>query len=140
MFFFFKQKTAYELRISDWSSDVCSSDLGSCHHRQRAALAAHHRLQRFGDGVLCDAVDAAVAADEDHVERDQRVLHPEARDPGLGKGKEHAAVLRQFGAKHQRSEEHTSELQSLMRISYAVFCLKQKHDEKNRRHTTTYDM
>src|SRR3546814_14112689 len=72
------------MRISDWSSDVCSSDL------------------RFGDGVLCDAVDAAVAADEDHVERDQRVLHPEARDPGLGKGKEHAAVLRQFGAKHQR--------------------------------------
>src|SRR3546814_5508456 len=30
-FFFFKQKTAYEVRISDWSSDVCSSDLGSCH-------------------------------------------------------------------------------------------------------------
>src|SRR3546814_4617214 len=34
MFFFFKQKTAYELRISDWSSDVCSSDLHRLHHRQ----------------------------------------------------------------------------------------------------------
>src|SRR3546814_20062240 len=32
-FFFFKQKTAYEMRISDWSSDVCSSDLADCHHR-----------------------------------------------------------------------------------------------------------
>src|SRR3546814_5605491 len=34
LFFFFKQKTAYELRISDWSSDVCSSDLTSAHHRR----------------------------------------------------------------------------------------------------------
>src|SRR3546814_1087136 len=34
-FFFFKQKTAYEMRISDWSSDVCSSDLGGRHRRRR---------------------------------------------------------------------------------------------------------
>src|SRR3546814_3364223 len=40
-FFFFKQKTAYEMRISDWSSDVCSSDL---------ILGQHHRQLRFGDG------------------------------------------------------------------------------------------
>src|SRR3546814_21116927 len=33
LFFFFKQKTAYEMRISDWSSDVCSSDLRQCPHR-----------------------------------------------------------------------------------------------------------
>src|SRR3546814_7751529 len=39
LFFFFKQKTAYEMRISDWSSDVCSSDLqtGACHDLQRPA-------------------------------------------------------------------------------------------------------
>src|SRR3546814_5048331 len=44
LFFFFKQKTAYEMRISDWSSDVCSSDL---HGRvlQRAPADAHHRLE-----------------------------------------------------------------------------------------------
>src|SRR3546814_4437272 len=42
-FFFFKQKTAYEMRISDWSSDVCSSDLAP---RHRAVHARHHRAQR----------------------------------------------------------------------------------------------
>src|SRR3546814_16031178 len=40
MFFYFKQKTAYELRISDWSSDVCSSDLGEASADSLAALAA----------------------------------------------------------------------------------------------------
>src|SRR3546814_6210626 len=39
-FFFFKQKTAYEVRISDWSSDVCSSDLAEAGHRARALAAA----------------------------------------------------------------------------------------------------
>src|SRR3546814_2342501 len=60
-FFFFKQKTAYEMRISDWSSDVCSSDLcrgGHCHrrgHRQRglamkdaASTAQREQNQRQG--------------------------------------------------------------------------------------------
>src|SRR3546814_20918136 len=42
IFFFFKQKTAYEMRISDWSSDVCSSDLQS----ERLVLRAKHRLER----------------------------------------------------------------------------------------------
>src|SRR3546814_4271582 len=45
MFFFFKQKTAYEMRISDWSSDVCSADLEEVH----AALAAIGVLDRFAD-------------------------------------------------------------------------------------------
>src|SRR3546814_329684 len=50
--FFFKQKTAYEMRISDWSSDVCSSDLaaadlgGDCGHRDRTALVHRARLDR----------------------------------------------------------------------------------------------
>src|SRR3546814_12495582 len=43
-FFFFKQKTAYEMRISDWSSDVCSSDLAS----------VHHDLRRMGSGCVGD--------------------------------------------------------------------------------------
>src|SRR3546814_14083201 len=43
-FFFFKQKTAYELRISDWSSDVCSSDLRGMHRRQPRLLLGHRNL------------------------------------------------------------------------------------------------
>src|SRR3546814_1054129 len=47
VFFVFKQKTAYELRISDWSSDVCSSDLGAA-----PRLSAHRRLHQPGDADL----------------------------------------------------------------------------------------
>src|SRR3546814_15776440 len=48
VFFFFKQKTAYEMRISDWSSDVCSSDLVDA---QRTALADHDAIQTEGMGI-----------------------------------------------------------------------------------------
>src|SRR3546814_10266388 len=51
---------------------------------------------------------------------------PEAGAPGRGAGKR--AVVVAQPPEHQRSEEHTSELQSLMRISYAVFCLKKKNE------------
>src|SRR3546814_8256742 len=51
VFFFFKQKTAYEMRISDWSSDVCSSDL-RLHHRQRADAARHGRRDRESHGAF----------------------------------------------------------------------------------------
>src|SRR3546814_7832812 len=129
-FFFFKQKTAYEMRISDWSSDVCSSDLHvaqprvlrQLHHlfgqlrrdEQHAAVAAQHDIAGHG-GRLADA-DRAVDAHH-------RRIEPRAR--------RHRAemVRRVVGAdegNEVRSEEHTSELQSLMRISYAVFCLKKK--------------
>src|SRR3546814_2143961 len=46
-------------------------------------------------------------------------------------GSEEIVGLRQLGERHARSEEHTSELQSLMRISYAVFCLKKKKKNNN---------
>src|SRR3546814_2874855 len=50
-FFFFKQKTAYEMRISDWSSDVCSSDLASGRHRQiRRPSARYASGRRRGEG------------------------------------------------------------------------------------------
>src|SRR3546814_7850061 len=98
MFFFFKQKTAYEMRISDWSSDVCSSDLHARHlHRHGAATDIGKGIG--GSGILTQ----------------------EQRSP-LGR----EIIGRQPVLAHQRSEEHTSELQSLMRISYAVFCLKKK--------------
>src|SRR3546814_4907275 len=59
MFFFFKQKTAYEMRISDWSSDVCSSDLLQPAHNDRAAmnpLSPHHLVKYLAERIL--AVEA----------------------------------------------------------------------------------
>src|SRR3546814_1827361 len=117
--FFFKQKTAYEMRISDWSSDVCSSDLLA-----QEAVALGDRVD-----------DAAVGEDQVDVgERQGLPLRVEGRvQSGVPPGIHALRVLagdlgtllgRQFGI---RSEEHTSELQSLMRISYAVFCLKKKN-------------
>src|SRR3546814_15760117 len=71
MFFFFKQKTAYEMRISDWSSDVCSSDLaslaaaplqcdpGTCHSYQNVAFDAASEILGAAAGELfADAVEA----------------------------------------------------------------------------------
>src|SRR3546814_4147491 len=117
-FFFFKQKTAYEMRISDWSSDVCSSDL---------LIVAQDNLccgpERADDPIdlglfIFDELDARVgrttSRNFDRVRR--RYRHQRANDGGGERP-------------HRRSEEHTSELQSLMRISYAVFCLKKKTNE-----------
>src|SRR3546814_8150780 len=104
VFFFFKQKTAYEMRISDWSSDVCSSDLFLCRDRRTARTDSRreHAAQS-----RTHSVDARVP------------WHGKLRGrPSRATGRDRQAVV--------RSEEHTSELQSLMRISYAVFCLKKK--------------
>src|SRR3546814_6583945 len=106
-FFFFKQKTAYEMRISDWSSDVCSSDL---------LLVQHQR--RRGDGRNGSRGNAR------HVGFPPGTLS--AGSDQRGSGRARAAPWRVFQFHSLRSEEHTSELQSLMRISYAVFCLKKK--------------
>src|SRR3546814_6254073 len=128
------------MRISDWSSDVCSSDLvqkllQAC-GGQPAVLQrdVEHRpallVGALGDGRgFFVADDRVERGDQDRVavERGSHVvaahLHPgdggvgeQARDVG-----QHAYRVEQV-----RSEEHTSELQSLMRISYAVFCLKKK--------------
>src|SRR3546814_5504509 len=132
-FFLFKQKTAYEMRISD-SSDVCSSDLlgGQTSQvvlgvLQRAVEAADLeevaplRDRQQEAAVEEGAVQAVLA--ELLGERQQR-LH-EAR-------LQQALRLRRIVAEDTvRSEEHTSELQSLMRISYAVFCLKKKKKQNN---------
>src|SRR3546814_9787081 len=94
------------MRISDWSSDVCSSDLLVVAHA--AAVGGQH-VHRLG------GVHRRAAA-----EADQTVVA--ARLEGF-----HAGLDDGRGRVRHRSEEHTSELQSLMRISYAVFCLKKKN-------------
>src|SRR3546814_9354039 len=60
--FFFKQKTAYEMRISDWSSDVCSSDLLFVEHRRRRPLEAVEYHHQFGLPAFAEPVPQAVAA------------------------------------------------------------------------------
>src|SRR3546814_2540577 len=107
--FFFKRKTAYEMRISDWSSDVCSSDLPvsappapASHTMDDMKGMDHSAMPGMNHGTMSTmpmpAKPAASAAPADDMS-----------------GMDHSSM---------RSEEHTSELQSLMRISYAVFCLK----------------
>src|SRR3546814_7116182 len=116
------------MRISDWSSDVCSSDLAD--HR-------YHRDESIAQGVQADNAPGgeALGARRAHVVFAEHLQHGGARlacDDGKRDGskrdgrQDEVAQRRLEGALQvgaERSEEHTSELQSLMRISYAVFCL-----------------
>src|SRR3546814_4873752 len=115
--FFFKQKTAYEMRISDWSSDGCSSDL---HERgeQLAAVVVRERHERPHQQEL--QLLRVGQAGEQVVRVDPGLA---GRDDVAGGISRLGALRSAGGAGIARSEEHTSELQSLMRISYAVFCL-----------------
>src|SRR3546814_9785110 len=117
------------MRISDWSSDVCSSDLDRRSDPQSSRLRPLAGEQSLPGGRPC-----AGGANPGAVEsRQVRGWHESARldvhDPAqpLLLGASQAAAR---GRRHRwrlRSEEHTSELQSLMRSSYAVFCLKKKN-------------
>src|SRR3546814_4204930 len=125
--FFFKQKTAYEMRISDWSSDVCSSDLAG--NRRESQSRPLRSLEIGPVGQIADPGQAcggarcrrARPADCWQLGLFQRQLRRRGRGVGGAAERWHAA-----SGDGLRSEEHTSELQSLMRISYAVFCLKKK--------------
>src|SRR3546814_10104409 len=97
------------MRISDWSSDVCSSDL-------RPAFGDR-------DNRLC--ARAAVDGRQLILQPRRRVGHSGHAGDGPRGGRLFRRLARADRARG-RSEEHTSELQSLMRISYAVFCLKKK--------------
>src|SRR3546814_7906848 len=114
-FFFFKQKTAYDMRISDWSSDVCSSDL---RRRGRCNLGYQQRHRRTAVGGQCRTGIEAEPADPQQA----------GANHGIAQVMRRHWLMRPAAPRtdDQRSEEHTSELQSLMRISYAVFCLKKK--------------
>src|SRR3546814_6092468 len=175
---------AYEMRSSDWSSDVCYSDLGVLLHMVmpfkqwveeddgvRFEMAGNdfskamrwasnaelleprevwHFLGRFFDtqmdrqvpiagavaGInrLAEAADVVILTNLADERRDNRAR--QLADHGIAarvftnqgpKGPALKAIIGEYAPSHAlRSEEHTSELQSLMRISYAVFCLKNK--------------
>src|SRR3546814_8338921 len=135
LFFFFKQKTAYEMRISDWSSDVCSSDLGD-----RRKLRAYPPLEPRRHGRAAVAIRRWPDARDAGPDRRRPIHHHGRRGPDAapdGQRERHPrrrldlqlrhALPHRYGERGRiRSEEHTSEIQSLMRISYAVFCLKKK--------------
>src|SRR3546814_1834493 len=97
------------MRISDWSSDVCSSDLNAPPRGMAPRRHGHRQLGRSRGrsppGRMIAGILGALAV---------------------------STVERLW-----RSEEHTSELQSLMRISYAVFCLKKKNTNKTHYNTCT---
>src|SRR3546814_4929177 len=107
------------MRISDWSSDVCSSDLNNLKAQQQqndAALASQRNefdLQaKREQAMLSESIARQKAEFEASLALRQQEFEEDMAE--------------------RRSEEHTSELQSLMRISYAVFCLKKKKtDEQN---------
>src|SRR3546814_2445542 len=128
------------MRISDWSSDVCSSDLswyGSLKQSGDHLIRVRHAGELGVQGGEVDPVQQLGA--------DRLAVGRALVEGGAGVG-DHHHVEAQIGAdpdagRHAhvggdaegddlldatRSEEHTSELQSLMRISYAVFCLKKK--------------
>src|SRR3546814_2913912 len=115
------------MRISDWSSDVCSSDLEAQQVVTQRPLEVQARRLAFVVPAADTAV-ARVAAFLDGRRAEEFVVGAVAADDAArtvpGAAADGAALV------HARSEEHTSELQSLMRISYAVFCLKKKqiHD------------
>src|SRR3546814_7985672 len=116
------------MRISYWSSDVCSSDLIALdvllypEHLDPVAAVGEHVAD-----ALVGGHQLALLVDDHAVER---LGEPDAALVGLdlaGQQPEQRGLARTVGADHAdpiRSEEHTSELQSLMRISYARFCLK----------------
>src|SRR3546814_4582789 len=117
------------MRISDWSSDVCSSDLDflmgeGLSSTSRAMLVAPTGL---GKTNLCMALAFAMAEGRDF-------LHWRAHRPCSVLYIDGEMSRRLVKIRLARSEEHTSELQSLMRISYAVFCLTKNTNHKTQHH------
>src|SRR3546814_8634273 len=118
------------MRISDWSSDVCSSDLL---RTQRVAQEGKERaddLRRSArEGPRKDRAWASNSRSPGGRAPNWPVgwrIGLSASSPVRGSNAQYRQPVRRL---RERSEEHTSELQSLMRISYAVFCLKKKNNK-----------
>src|SRR3546814_3695649 len=134
------------MRISDWSSDVCSSDLVGTDIAVESDALDPEFLAEVGNGRVALGHSSL---SEPHLGLGEGELAATLASPRAGSGQaSHGALadhiplkLRQCGknaehhpARWRRSEEHTSELQSLMRISYAVFCLQKKNTNQLKTH------
>src|SRR3546814_9033315 len=123
------------MRISDWSSDVCSSDLTNPTQKEEPMFTARTRRALAGAaGVAVAALALAGCASSNPLEDDNAAGGETGGDDTLDALREDETAY----ASLDRSEEHTSELQSLMRISYAVFCLTKKTHKDTPDHTTHY--
>src|SRR3546814_3177756 len=125
------------MRISDWSSDVCSSDLGWL-GRGRALLCLANTGVHWPAAALQFQQLFAKGLDFQPLLLERALQLEQLRFQIIGKWLSEQRWCRQSKQSNDgdtakgsfsRSEEHTSELQSLMRISYAVFCLKKKTTE-----------
>src|SRR3546814_7405408 len=107
------------MRIIDWSSDVCYSDLELSSAQQTEVNLPYVTADASGPKHLNIKLTRAKleALVEDLVKKTIEPCRTALNDAGL----------RDSDINEVRSEEHTSDLQSLMRLSYAVFCLKKKH-------------
>src|SRR3546814_501664 len=113
------------MRISDWSSDVCSSDLPArisensnpCSSSPRASIVIDWTVPSRSPSSWCVSQRASYRLPTLSAIPPLCMHHPQPTPDLIDRSR----------ADHIRSEEHTSELQSLMRISYAVFCLKKKN-------------
>src|SRR3546814_4143143 len=116
------------MRISDWSSDVCSSDLFATAQKQFIRPA-------FSDDRPHVVPVMGIAFEPRRQQRPVIVAHQAQRDRAISGAEQPTGAA---SGDATRSEEHTSELQSLMRISYAVFCLKKKKTHHTTINNTTY--
>src|SRR3546814_9552964 len=128
VFYFFKQKTAYEMRISDWSSDVCSSDLIVDEDPDRAepldrlrhgarAIGLPREIGHDADGAAASLLDRGHGLPRGffgNIDDGDRVAAL-GEKPAYGFADARYAAGNGPAACYDRSEEHTSELQSLMR-------------------------
>src|SRR3546814_7791850 len=140
------------MRISDWSSDVCSSDLAALGRSHQPGINVDDPIQKQNNFHLYPGIDVFRRVDPIYEFPDAEIKDARIdakHEFGFVLCERHlfnrrrAKIVTKFGANrpdemflHERipatvyvgrSEEHTSELQSLMRISSAVFCLKKKH-------------
>src|SRR3546814_6893367 len=122
--FFCKQKTAYDMRISDWSSDVVSSDL-----KPASALPKEKAIQANKGRNSARIAPSITSTPSGMLTRSSSPNETQVSARTVEKRSSRRSVMLS-GAVGGRSEEHTSELQSLMRISYAVFRLEKKKISK----------
>src|SRR3546814_6599033 len=121
---------AYKMRISDWSSDRCSSDLAISDCRNALRVDFGPLDERF-QSPCPTRYESGPVLKQFSDSRHHIVVVGEQRAAAMKiAGKGVITLRRQLLRAPFRSDEHTSELQSLMRISYAVFCLKKKKQQR----------
>src|SRR3546814_8113231 len=124
------------MRISDWSSDVCSSDLMGGSQRLTRAVGKAKAMEMCLTGRMMNAREAESANLVARVVPESELLADALSTAATIAAMPPMAAMINKEMVKLRSEEHTSELQSLMHISYAVFCLKTKRKTKHNHQRT----